>query len=129
MTEDVLAVSNKFQLSPSTTYLALSILRRLKGQFLFETLPILNTEDRNKLTVYMSLSMSAKYNDRVAFTIMEVATTLNFNLKTDVLLSYLTAETLRKCEFEVLQRLNFQVGEGCHPSDKQYSSVHDLIET
>ena len=86
MTEDVLAVSNKFQLSPSTTYLTLSILRRLKGQFLFETLPIMNTEDRNKLTVYMSLSMSAKYNDRVAFTIMEVATTLNFNLKTDVLL-------------------------------------------
>lgn len=68
----------------------------------------LNKRDKRRLAAYMSLSLAAKYSERVAFKMSTAAVQFSSTSQHETVL---TPMNLRLMEFELMQRLNFKVGE------------------
>lgn len=77
------------------------------------------------MAVYISLSLAAKYNDRIAFKFDEFATVLRFN--SDSVRSLLTNEKLRLLEYEILTKLNFKIGDSSEEKAQQISRGHETL--
>ena len=66
----------------------------------------------------MSLSIAAKYNERVAFKFAEMAHSLKFEAPTELLMSLIHPESLRMLEFELLRKLNFRIGDAAEEENQ-----------
>lgn len=75
--------------------------------------------------VYISLSLAAKYTERIAFRFSEFLHPLRFHTEMKELEQILTPTVLRNLEFDVLQRLDFKVGDSHLSIDQQYSQIGD----
>lgn len=69
----------------------------------------MGARDQAKIAVYLSLSLAARYNDRVSFKFEDFAESLKF--EGAAVRSLLASEKLRLLEYEILSKLNFMVGD------------------
>lgn len=75
----------------------------------------LSFRDQRKLAVYLSLSVSAKYNEHIAFKFTEMASSLRFEAPQEYIKTVLTSDALRVNEFELMRQLQFKVGDSDAP--------------
>ena len=87
----------------------------------------LSKKDMLKLYVHLSFSLALKYNERVVPTFEDLAKGLRFEAPCELLIGLLTPEILRRAELEVLQQLNFRVGEGALPENSKVGQIHEKV--
>jgi hypothetical protein len=72
----------------------------------------LSAKDERKMIVHLAFSLALKYNERVVPMFEDIAKKLRFEAPTSLLIGIMTPDALKKIEYEMLQRLNFRIGEG-----------------
>lgn len=85
----------------------------------------LSNRDKSKIAVYVSMSLAAKYNDRIAFKFDEFSEALRFESDFANVRAVLTNEKLRLIEYEILSKLNFKIGDSTEAS--QISRGHEIL--
>ena len=75
----------------------------------------------------MSFSLALKYNERIVPKLEDLAQELQFEAPCELIIGVLTPKILRKVEFEVLQLLNFRVGESALPENHRVCQIHEKI--
>ena len=74
---------------------------------------------------YMSLSVAAKYNERVAFKFAEMSHSFKFEVPHVLLMNLIQPESLRMLEFELLRKLNFRIGDAAEV--QQVSRIYETV--